>query len=44
MTAGIYFYVGFIGGLTCGPEVKDILNNPNKYSTIFDCFASKETA
>lgn len=41
LTAGIYFYVGFVGGLTCAPHVQDIYANPGKYSTIFDCFAAK---
>lgn len=40
MTAAIYFFVGFIGGLTCAPSVAEILNEStqNNYSTIFDCF------
>lgn len=44
LTALIYFYVGFVGGLTCAPNVPDILKNPDKYSTVFDCFSSTSSA
>ena len=39
LTALIYVYVGFMGGLTCAGSIEDINHNPNKYQTIFDCFA-----
>lgn len=44
LTALIYFYVGFVGSLTCAPKVKEILIDSDKFSTVFDCFADTETA
>jgi hypothetical protein len=41
LTAFIYFFVGFIGGLTCATEVENILAHPDEYSTIFDCVNAK---
>jgi len=41
LTAAVYFYVGFVGGLTCSPKAVDIDENPGDYSTIFDCFSAK---
>jgi hypothetical protein len=38
LTALIYVYVGFLGGLTCAPLAEDIRANEAQYSTIFDCF------
>lgn len=38
LTALIYVYVGFLGGLTCAPHVNDLYANEEKYTTIFDCF------
>ncbi len=38
LTALIYVYVGFLGGLTCAPHADDIYKNEDKYSIIFDCF------
>lgn len=43
LTAAVYFYVGFIGGLTCSPKAMEINNHPKKYSTVFDCFADTKT-
>lgn len=45
LTALIYVYVGFIGGLTCAPEAKLISDEAteDQYSTIFDCFKKGET-
>lgn len=42
LTAVIYFFVGFVGGLTCAPSVNDILAGKN-YNTIFDCFEHTST-
>ena len=42
LTALIYVYVGFVGGLTCAGSIKDINDHPGKYQTIFDCFAKNE--
>jgi len=42
LTALIYVYVGFIGGLTCAGSIQDINENSSKYQTIFDCFAKKQ--
>lgn len=42
LTALIYVFVGFIGGLTCAKSVEDINLNPSKYQTIFDCFKKTE--
>ena len=42
LTALIYVYVGFMGALTCSGSIEDINSNPNKYQTIFDCFAKNE--
>lgn len=42
--ASICFYVGFMGALSCAPEVPNILSNPTSYSTIFDCVASKASS
>ena len=43
LTASIYFFVGFFGGLSCSNKVKDIVNNPGNYNTIFDCTKDTET-
>jgi len=45
LTALIYVYVGFLGGLTCAPEAKFISNEAteDQYSTIFDCFKKGST-
>lgn len=43
LTAGVYFYVGFVGGLTCSPKAIEINEHPKDYSTIFDCFDTTET-
>jgi len=39
LTAMIYVFVGFIGGLTCAGSVKEILSkeHADKYNTVFDC-------
>lgn len=42
--ASICFYVGFMGGLSCAPEVKNILTRPEHYSTVFDCVSSTKTS
>ena len=44
LTAFIYFFVGFIGGLTCASEVENIVNAPAQYTTIFDCVQAKSSA
>lgn len=44
LTAGVYFYVGFFGGMSCGHRVNDININPKKYEIIFDCFLNPQTA
>lgn len=41
LTALIYVYVGFFGGLTCASKAKDIQDSSD-YSTIFDCFPKGE--
>ena len=38
--AGVLFYVGFFGALSCAPEVPSIISYPDNYSTIFDCVSS----
>jgi hypothetical protein len=43
LTAIIYIFVGFVGGLTCADSASDIINRPNAYSTVFDCVKSGET-
>jgi sodium-coupled neutral amino acid transporter 9 len=43
LTAAIYLFVGFFGGLTCATSVIDINKHPNDYSTVFDCVNSRET-
>lgn len=42
LTALIYVYVGFLGGLTCAPLAKDIYINQDDFSSIFDCFPKGE--
>ena len=38
LTALIYVFVGFVGGMTCAESVEDILHgHPEEYSTVFDC-------
>ena len=29
-----------MGGLTCAPEVSNILKHPEHYSTVFDCMST----
>lgn len=45
LTALIYVYVGFLGGLTCASEAKFISDKltEDQYSTIFDCFKKGST-
>lgn len=40
----ICFYVGFMGGLSCAPEVTSILNTPEHYLTVFDCVSSRASS
>lgn len=42
--ASICFYVGFMGALSCAPEVPNIMAKPEHYSTIFDCVSSTKTS
>lgn len=45
LTALIYVFVGFIGGLTCANSVTDVLNDEaGEYNTIFDCFQKDENS
>lgn len=44
LTGFIYFYVGFIGGLACAPEVPNINKHPEEYSTVFDCIPDSNVA
>ena len=46
LTGFIYFFVGFVGGLTCAPEVNEIISpaTSKDYSTIFDCFPYTDRA
>lgn len=48
LTALIYVYIGFIGGLTCSPYVQDIYDSETdsslgQYNTIFDCFKKNDS-
>eukprot|EP00919_Chromeraceae_sp_WS-2016_P035453 GHVR01084081.1.p1 GENE.GHVR01084081.1~~GHVR01084081.1.p1 ORF type:complete len:114 (+),score=3.97 GHVR01084081.1:1847-2188(+) len=43
LTASIYFFVGFVGSFTCATSVKDIIDHPNQYNTVFDCVKAKES-
>ena len=40
LTGFIYFFVGFLGGLACAADAKNITDpkTADEYSTIFDCF------
>jgi len=45
LAAFIYFFVGFIGSLSCSEYVSEILDpeTEEKFSTVFACFDKRET-